>query len=176
MGQPLDLCKTYLDFEYLRRVFREFEQYGLTTLYTVASYYSSRNFGGKKTELELYHAFLNNETPGTYRLIISIHEAWFDRCEESRNNHQEKVKLNNEFNRFMLKVLNELTGLNFNSDNETDSIPNKIQTLNYPLQPPSPSVMALMIRDWDQKLTEQCGPDHGGEHPWIFPTHGYSFS
>jgi hypothetical protein len=170
MPETFALCRKYLDFAYLSGLFQRFAG-SISTIYTVASSESSRPMHSEEgTEWQLDHAFIENSTSGKWRLIIIIHEEWFTRCEDSENNHgQENVKLNKEFNLFVLKILNEII-----PKLALNKIQIQIPSLNFPPQPPSDSEPMLLLRKMIDKLSEQGGPNNA-DNSWISPSHGYSF-
>ena len=175
MNRPLGIsCRKYLDFHHLKEIFFDFEENGITFQYTVASGESTQPNSEVGTEWQLEYVFIENKKLETYRVMLIIHEQWFTRCENSKNNQQEISKLNEEFNQFVLKILNEirtvLSGVRTNSD--LSNVP----ALNSPPQPPSNSKMLELIREIIQELTVHGGPKKvGRENPWIHPTHGYNF-
>ena len=176
MPSAMDEFREYLDFHYLWRILSPFERYGLLIDYTVTSHESSQNDMIPGTESELDHLFIRNNTSETYRLIIMIREEWFDRCVQSRNNHQKRVGLNEEFNQFMLKILDGIAELNLNNINEigTDSTSSNIPALNSPPIPSPPSEITLKIETTINSLNENNGPDYG-DNCWIWPDRTISF-
>jgi len=173
MTSPLYLCRRYLDFHYLDEIFRKIEDIGFTIQYTVVSSESRPLYFEDDSEWQLTHSFIKKNTPEASSLIIMIHEEWFIRCGSSSENGPGKAQLNEEFNRFVLKVLRDVKSkLTLNAIPALNSPP--ISTLNSPPQPPSESEMAIYIRNMIQQLTENGGPNYG-ENTWVYPTHGYSF-
>ena len=173
MTRPLYLCRRYLDFHYLDQIFRKIEDIGFTIQYTVVSSESRPLHFEDDSEWQLTHAFIKKNTSEARSLIIMIHEEWFIRCERSSENGPGKAQLNEEFNRFVLKVLRDVKSkLTLNAIPALNSPP--IPALNSPPQPPSDSEMAIYIRNMIQQLTEHGGPNYG-ENTWVYPTHGYSF-
>ena len=169
MSRPLDLCRRYLDFHYLNQIFRKIEDIGFTIQYTVVSSESRPLHLEDDSEWQLTHVLIKKNTSKAYSLIIMIHEKWFIRCEHSSENEPEKAQLNEEFNRFVLKILRDVKAkLTLDAIPALNSPP--IRTLNSPPQPPSDSEMVIYIRNMIQQLA-----NHGSENTWVYPTHGYSF-
>jgi hypothetical protein len=166
----LKACRKYLDFHHLRsQVFDRLDK-SILIQYTVAEK-NSRHNSEEGNEWQLEHLFINTTPHGKYRLIIIIHEAWFSRCEHStENNNQEHRILNEEFNLFVIKILNDIR-----SKLPQNRIRNQIPSFNSPPQPPSESEMGQLIGTIIDELTTRGGPDFGEQSSWISPTHGYSF-
>ena len=171
MNEPLDLCRKYLDFHHLRRIFLDFNGKGITFQYTVVSYESAPQ--GDSIE-QLDYVFIEGKELNTYRVILMIHEKWFTRCGNSESNQQKISELNKEFNEFVLKILNEIRTVL--TEVRTISDLGNVPALNSPPKPPSSSEMLELISERIQELTVHGGPKEGNrENPWIHPTHGYSF-
>jgi hypothetical protein len=172
MNLPLGLCRKYLDFHHLRSIFRVFNGKGITFLYTVVSHEST--WQGVSIEDQLDYVFIEGKKLDTYRVMLMIHEEWFTRCENSESNQQKISKLNEEFNQFVLKILNEIRTVL--TDVRTISDLGNVPALNSPPQPPSNSEMLELISERIQELTVHGGPKEvERENPWIHPTHGYLF-
>ena len=174
MNRPLSLCRKYLDFHHLQEIFLDFEEEDITFQYTVVSCESTSPYSEVGIEEQLDYVFMEGKKLDTYRVMLMIHEQWFTRCENSESNQEKVSKLNEEFNQFVVKILNEIKTVL--TEVRTISDLGNVPALNSPPQPPSNSEMLELINERIQELTMHGGPKKVNRgNPWIHPTHGYAF-
>ena len=139
---------------------------------SIGSDHNVTSFSSNPTTTNGFHGIISNYGDICWSLVISqiLNDILTSFFLLSTSNNQ----LNEEFNQFVLKILNEIRTVL--TDVRTISDLGNVPALKSPPQPPSNSEMLELISERIQELTVHGGPKEvERENPWIHPTHGYLF-